>query len=332
MMLVHNGLRRPALEIMAAAMAGLTALAFTSAHAAEKVRVGVLQFGTAQWEMDVIKTNKLAEAEGLDMEIVGLGLMLTHAIALENKAVEIVMTDYVWVSEQRANGADFTFVPHSKASGGVIARPDRGINTLADLKGKSLGIIGGPAEDKWLLLRAYTKKELGFDIGEATKVKFVGAPPLLNETVEKGDLDAVMNFWHYNARLRAKGYKDLVSIPQMLSTLGVQYQPPILGWVFSDKWAAENPEIVTGFLRASLAAKKMLLNSDAEWERLRGKMRAEDDDALFVALRDAYREGIATSYGAHEVKAAEQVFAVIARESGENKSLAPGTFWTGFNF
>ncbi len=332
MMSVRNSLRRPALGIMAAAIAGLMALASTSALAAEKVRVGVLQFGTGQWEMDVIKTNKLAEAEGLDMEIVGLGSKLTHAIALENKAVEIVMTDYLWVSEQRANGADYTFVPHSKVAGGVIARPDRGINTLADLKGKILGVIGGPAEDNWLFLRAYVKKELGFDIGDATEVKFVGSPPLLNETVEKGDLDAVMNFWHYNARLRSKGYKDLVSIPQMLSSLGVEYQPPILGWVFSDKWAAENPEIITGFLRASLAAKRILLNSDAEWERLRGKMRAEDDDALFVALRDAYREGIATSYGAREVAAAEQVFGVITRESGESKSLAPGTFWTGFSF
>ncbi len=332
MKLVRDRLRRPALGIMAAAVVGITALASMSALAAEKVRVGVLTFGTAQWEMDVIVTNKLAEAEGLDLEIVGLGQKLTHAIALENKAVEIVMTDYLWVSEQRAAGADFTFVPHSKVAGGIIARPDRGINSLADLKGKRLGIIGGPAEDNWLFLRAYTKKVLGFDVSEEAEVKFVGAPPLLNATVEKGDLDAVMNFWHYNARLRAKGYKDLISIPEMLSTLGVEYEPPILGWVFSDQWAKANPDVATGFLRASLAAKEILRNSDAEWERLRGKMRAEDDDVLFIALRDAYRAGIPDAYGAREITAAEQVFAVISRESGEKKSITPGTFWTGFNF
>lgn len=332
MILVRDKLRWPAIGIMAAAVVGFTALASTSMLAAEKIRVGVLSFGTAQWEMDVIVTNKLAEAEGLDLEIVGLGQKLTHAIALENGAVEVVMTDYLWVSEQRAAGANYTFVPHSKVAGGVIARPDRGINSLSDLKGKTLGVIGGPAEDNWLFLRAYTKQVLGFDIGEEAEVKFVGAPPLLNETVENGDLDAVMNFWHYNARLRAKGYKDLVSIPDMLTTLGVEYEPPILGWVFSEEWAKEHPDVATGFLRASLAAKQILRTSDAEWERLRGKMRAEEDDVLFLALRDAYRAGIPDAYGEREITAAEQVFAVISRETGENRMIAPGTFWTGFNF
>lgn len=337
--LVRGKFRRPAFGVIAVAVVGFIALTSISAIAADKVRVGVLSYGTGQWEMDVIKTNKLAEAEGLDLEIVGLGRKLTHAIALENKSVEIVMTDYLWVSEQRAAGADFTFVPHSKVAGGVIARPDRGIETLADLKGKTLGIVGGPSEDNWLVLRAYTKKALGFDIGEEATVKFVGAPPLLNEAVEKGDLDAVMNFWHYNARLRAKGYTDLVAIEDMLSTLGVKHVPPILGWVFSEAWANENPQIATGFLRASLAAKKKLkgdgfgrTSSNAEWDRLAGKMKAEGDAGLHTALRDAYRAGIPDGYGDREITAAEEVFAMLSRETGEARTIAPGTFWAGFRF
>ena len=36
------------------------------------VRVGVLKFGTVNWELDTIKTHKLDEAEGIDLQIVDL--------------------------------------------------------------------------------------------------------------------------------------------------------------------------------------------------------------------------------------------------------------------
>ena len=325
--------------ICAAAIAGIGGMVAAMPQAmAEPIRVGVLSFGTAQWEMNTIKHHKLAEAEGLELEVVGLGDKLTHAIALENQAANIVMTDYFWVSAQRAEGADYTFVPHSKVAGGVVARPDSGIMSLADLRGKKFGMIGGPSEDNWLFLRAYTRKEFGWDIAdEASEVKFVGAPPLLNESVKNGEIDAVMNFWHYNARLRSEGYIDLVSLPEIYQALGVEFQPPILGWVFSETWANDNADTATAFFRASLAAKRLLLTSDAEWERLKPAMRAEENEPMFLALRDAYREGIATAFGQREIDAAEQVFQVIRREGGEDvvggaTSLSPGTFWTGFSF
>jgi NitT/TauT family transport system substrate-binding protein len=331
MLVCRSTIKRVALATAVVGLGGLVAAAAPTL-AAEKVRVGVLSSGTAQWEMDTIVNHKLAEEQGLDLEIVGLGSKLTHAIALETHEADIVMTDYVWVSGRRAEGADYTFVPHANVAGGIIAGPNSGVTSIADLAGKVIGVVGGPQEDNWLFARAYAKKVTGTDLADLVKEAKFGAPPLLNELAEQGDLDAVMNFWHFNARLRAKGFVDVV-----LKELGVVGEPPILGWVFSEQWAAEHGDVATGFLRASLNAKKLLLESDEEWNRLRPIMGNELDDATFMALRDAYREGIATTYGAEEIAAATKVVEILAETGGEEvaggtATLSPGTFWTGFNF
>ncbi len=311
-----------------------SSMGLAPASAAEKVRVGVPSFGPGRWEMYTIERHGLARLEGLNLEVVALGSKLTHAIAMEEDVADIVLSDYFWASAERRHGSDYTFVPHSKMAGGVIARPEPGINSLADLNGRIIGILGGPTEDSWVLLRAYTRKKMGWDIADAAgEVMFVQAPSVLNDSITRGLVDAMLNDWHYNALLRAQGYKDLLSIGDIISTLGLDDHPPVLGWVFSERWANEHADVVLGYLRASLAAKRILLNSDEEWEHLRAAMRAEDDDDKFLALRDAYRETIATSYGTEQRVAVEQFLSILRREGGPSifgraEALAPGTFYS----
>lgn len=334
-----RGRRSGAVCLLAACMMCVGMLAFAvSPVAAEqlpRVKVGVLKFGTVNWELDVIKTRGLDKAEGIELEIVGLGSKNATAVALQGGAVDLIVTDWIWVSRMRAEGMDYTFVPHSLATGGLMVRPDAGIETIADLKGRKLGIAGGPVDKSWLLLRAYAQKKLGEDLAAIVEPTF-GAPPLLNELILKGDLPAGLNFWHYGARLKAAGMKELVSVGDMLPELGVETTPPLLGWVFSEKWAGANSEAVLGFLRASLAAKEALARDDAEWQRLRKRMKAKDD-ATFEALRAGYRAGIPTSFTAKDIAAAEKLFETLAALGGEklvgkSKSLAAGTFWVGFAF
>ncbi len=300
------------------------------------VRVGVLKFGTVNWELDTIKRFNLDQKNGIKLEVTGVVGKNASAIAIQGNAVDIIVTDYIWVSRQRAEGADYTFVPHSLTVGGLVVSPDSGINTLADLEGKRIGIAGGPVDKSWIILRAYGKQELGRDFADLVDTTF-GAPPLINETLLKGDVDAVLNFWHFNARLKAKGMKQVIGVGEMLPALGVKTPSPLLGWVFHEGWASENSEAIDGFLKASLAAKEILRTDDAAWEALRKRMKAVDDDVVFVQLRDAYRSGIVTSYGPEQIAAAQKTFAILAelggkRLVGDSTTLAGGTFWTGFSF
>src|SRR5687767_8663979 len=139
------------------------------------VRVGVLKFGTVNWELDTIKTHKLDEAEDIDLQIVDLASNQATQVALQGGAVDMIVTDWLWVSRQRADGADFTFAPYSTSVGSVMVPAESDIRSLADLKGRGLGVAGGPLDKSWLMLRALMMRKHGFD-PDKDAAKVFGAP------------------------------------------------------------------------------------------------------------------------------------------------------------
>lgn len=294
------------------------------------VRIGVLQFGTVSWELEAMQQAGLLQGEGVRVEIVPLAVNDAANVAFQGNAVDVIVNDWIWVSRQRTEGRAYTFVPYSLAVGGVMVRPDAGIRSFADLRGMRLGIAGGALGKSWLLLRAYARKTVGEDAATFARTDFA-APPLLNQLALSGEIPAVLNYWHYNARLQAAGLRELLSMQDILATLGVRAELPMIGWVFREDWAKANPAAIGGFLRASAAAKKLMLESDDIWTSLRPTMRAEDQ-ATFEALRAGYRAGIPRGRVAAAEATAQQVFAILAAEGGRElvgnaQALAPGTFW-----
>jgi NitT/TauT family transport system substrate-binding protein len=299
------------------------------------VRVGVLKFGTVNWELDTIKSHKLDEAEGVDLRIVELASNQATQVALQGGAVDMIVADWLWVSRQRAEGADFTFAPYSTSAGAVMVPAESDIRSLADLKGHRVGVAGGPLDKSWLMLRALTLRKHGFD-PDKDSAKTFGAPPLLNEQIRNGGVDAVLNYWHFAARLKAAGLREVATMGQVTRELGITTDVPIIGYVFSEAWANGNMQAAQGFLRASQAAKAIMSKSDEEWQRLAPLTRAEDD-ATLAALRDGYRDGIPTAWGPAERNDAAKVYDILAQLGGrelvgDSPHLAPGTFWAGSSY
>ncbi|NMM37458.1 MAG: ABC transporter substrate-binding protein [Glaciimonas sp.] len=297
------------------------------------VRVGVLEFGTVNWELEVIQTRALAKKRGIDLHIVPLASGDASTVALQGGAVDIIVSDWIWVNRQRAESNLYTFVPYSNAVGSVMVKSDSGITSLADLKDKKLGIAGGPADKTWLLLRAYAQRKLGVDLMQFTQPTYA-APPLLNVLALRGQIDAALNFWHYAARLEVGGMHALIEVPEILKGLGIDKPIPLIGWVFREEWANANSAALKSFLAASYEAKAILATSDAQWELLRPKMRAEND-AVFKVLRTKFRAGIPICSDQDTMTAVAATFKILADTGGEKlvgkaKTLASGTFWPGF--
>ena len=299
------------------------------------VRIGVLKFGTVNWELDVIQQHGLDAKEGFTLEVTDFASNDAADIALMGEAVDGIVEDWLWVSRQRAERVPLTFIPYSSSVGALVVPADGGIDTLADLDGKRLGIAGGPLDKSWLLIQAVAKEEEHVDLAEVAELVY-GAPPLLAEKFKSGELDAVINYWHYAARLEAEGHKRLLDVTEAQESLGVPADTPQLGYVFREEWADAHANLVQAFARASRAAKAIMDESDEEWERLRALTKAEND-ATLDALKRRYREGIVHSWGDAERQAAEQLYAVLAELGGEelvgsSPVLVDGTFWSGVSY
>lgn len=316
-----------ALALCAALTAGLSA-----ADAEERVRVGVLKFGTVNWELDAMTRNGLDVKNGVKVEIVPFAGEDATSVALMGGGVDMIVSDWLFVSRQRAEGGDLVFAPYSTSVGAIMVPADGPIRTLADLKGRTIGVAGGPLDKNWLLIQALATRDAGLDLSADAEIVY-GAPPLLAEKARQKEFDAVLIFWNFAARLEAEGFRSLISGEEAAKAAGASGPVATIGYVFSEAWARDNPAAAKGFLAASRETKALLKSSDAEWETMRALLKAEDD-ATLRTLRDRYRQGIPSRDIAEEEKDAATLYKVLEGLAGEKlvgpgKVLDPGTYWSG---
>ncbi len=294
------------------------------------IRVGTLRFGSVAWELDVMRAHGLDAAAGVNVTPVEFAAAQATQVALQAGRVDTVVQDWIWVSRQRASGADWTFAPSSAALGAVVTPAGSTIRTAADLAGRRLGIAGSPLDKSWLMLRAYAQQAFGLDL-DARVTKEFGPPPLLAEQLAAGRLDAVLTYWPFAAKAESLGMRRVLAMEDVVEALGLPPGVPMLGYVFSDAWAAREPQAVEGFLKAMQQARAILGASDEEWQRI-APLTGAAGQAELAALRTWYRRGVPGAWDAATQGAAGRLYDVLAAIGGPAlvgpaTRLAPGTFW-----
>lgn len=300
-------------------------------RAAGSVRIGILKFGTVSWELDTLKHHQFDAANGIDLDVTYFAGEDATNVAILAGEIDLIVSDWLWVSRQRSEGGGVTLAPYSTAVGAIMVKDGSVIRTMAELKGRKIGVAGGPLDKSWLLIQALARRDLGTDLSATSEIVY-GAPPLLSEKAMQGELDAVLNFWHFCARLEANGFRRLVGANDAAKALGAAGPVSALGYVFHDEWATGNPGAIRGFLKASAQAKDLLAKSDDEWLRLAPAIRAEGVE--LQKLRDRYREGIPRRPVAEEEADAAKLYHVLAEIGGAKlvgraPDMVPGTFWSG---
>ena len=253
------------------------------------LKLAALKFGTVKWELQTIKRLELDKKNGFNLEVVDVAGKQASTLSIQNDAVDVIVTDWIWVANQRSEGKAYQFTPYSKAVGSLMVGPKSTIKSLKDLDGKRIGIAGGPVDKSWIVIQAIAKKRYGIDLASQNELVF-GAPPRLFKQAMAGEVDAVINFWHFLAKLEAKGFKRVVDVQDAAGELGLSAETPLLGYVFKESWASKNPELAEGLRQASREAKAVLKENDSAWEPLKGLIKAKSDKE-FETLRRAWRQG-----------------------------------------
>lgn len=278
------------------------------------LRIGVLAFGTVNWEMSLIKGEGLDKKHGFLLEVTPYASKKGVAVAYQAGNVDMIINDWIWANRQNVRNARTYFYPFSKATGGLYTH-DAAIRTLRDLQGKKLGVAGGALDKTWLLFRAYARQHYGIDLMDYCDVVFA-APPILNLKLQQRELDAVLNFWHYNARLQAMGYHSVMTLTELLQQMKLQGDDvPFIGWVFDGDFGDAHPSLVNAFFQASYEAKQKLKSDPEAWKGIRQKMRAPGE-AVYASLKGGYIAGIPTRLDDAGIARIQKLYGVLLKEAG----------------
>ncbi len=299
-----------------------------SKPSATTIRIGVQVTGTLAWELALLQSGDKLKNTGFNIEKRSLATPEAGKIALQSGAVDMIVSDWIWVSRMRSDEGDLSFYPYSTVSGALLVSGQSAIKTIGDLKGKRLGIAGGALDKNWLLLQALAQQEK-VDLSDVETV--FGAPPLIDEQIKQGRVDAVLNYWHFGAKLEAQGYRQVVNGQEIIEKLGIKESVPTLGYVFKLGWATQHKAALTAFLNAAKTAKKLLCTSDKDWQKIIPLLQT-DDLKTQAKLRQRYCEGEIKQWGDAEKKALERLYVIFRKVSqnqltGKAEHLQPGIFW-----
>lgn len=277
------------------------------------IRVATLAIGTVNWEMNTIVEQGLDEKHGFNLEIQEYADNGATRVAVEGGEADMAVADWIWVARQNAGGKDYVFIPYSKAVGGLLVPGDSEAQTLADLAGGKIGIAGGPLDKSWLILRAYAQQEHDIDLSAQTEQVF-GAPPLIFKAGLSGEMDGAINFWHFLAKMKAGGMRELISVEEAGRALGLDTDTPLLGYYLKQSLLEEHPGLAQSFYEASRDAKDLLSSSEEAWEAIRPDMNASNDTE-FDQLKSDWLAGI-PARGPVDIEGANSMLALMYELGG----------------
>ncbi|MDQ0505639.1 ABC transporter substrate-binding protein [Xanthobacter agilis] len=300
------------------------------------IRLSILQFGSAAWELAAMSALGRVGAGGFALELRRAANNDAGRLAFLAGAVDGVVSDLLWAARLKVEGRDLVYLPFSCGEGAVVVPAGSRLRRLEDLAGARLGVAGGPLDKSWLLLQAHARKAAGIDLAQAAKVAF-GAPPLLAAKLEQGELDAALLYWTFAARVEAKGFTRLIAMDDVVAGFGIAPPPALVGYVFEGAFARRQSETLAAFAKAAASTRAALAGSGAEaeagWAAARPVMQAPDD-ATFAALRRGFIAGIPQRPPEAERAAAARLLELLAAEGGATllgplRTLPEGLYWAG---
>ena len=181
------------------------------------------------------------------------------------------------------------FILYDKAPYAMIARKSRGITTITDIAGKTVGLVEG---DLAMRLWPAIAKQNGI---KSDKVKIEKLSPAVREPMlSAGQVDAVSGFSFLSAiNLRNRGVpaNDLVVL--RFADFGAEVYGHAL--IVNPKFAADNHEAVKAFIRATIAGVRLTLKDPAKAiDDVLTKMDSASRDVELERLRASIADNLLT--------------------------------------
>ncbi len=320
-------------------LVGLLATGLTAGALAQSpqhtIRVGQQATGTFSWITHAIDYYDLDTLYGLDIQEETYASKPATQLALQAGEVDVVVDDFIGAVVMRNAGVPVRAIyPFSSATGGVVVAADSDIQSIEDLRGRTIA-TASLGDKSVLILRALAISEYGFD-PQVDGTVMQAAAPLMQGLLDNGEIDAALPFWHFVARMEASGdYRDVMVVSEMLDQLGFRDDLPILVVVGRD---GADPAAVTAFLSAMQDAIELMKadSNDGIWQSiLDNELYSLPDASLFPGVRARWEAGIPAEWTQEQidqlVTLVDQLVEVAGPDLVGVESISADAFTTEYN-
>jgi NitT/TauT family transport system substrate-binding protein len=310
--------RRYAAAAAAAALAvALSGSPPPAAGAAAPIRVALEAGGTLAWALRVMQLTGIDRRDHLAIEAIPFATKSAAETALRGRAVDVKVDDWLFVSWARAEGLRVQAVDaFSRAVGGVVVRAGSPMRTIADLRGRRIAVTG-LADKSYLVLRAVAAGRFGFDPQRDSTV-ISAAPPLLNRLLDRGDADAIVQYWQFIPELVDTGrFRELVSTTALVRRVAPDADLPFLVVAASDDAVRSRPDALRTFLHALRESNAQLASRQDLWETLFDEGRLGiPDRAAIPGLMARYRRAAAGPWTRATIDGLSRLTAALVAVAG----------------
>jgi NitT/TauT family transport system substrate-binding protein len=208
-----------------------------------------------------------------------------HLMLAERK-VDIGFGGFTTMATARGEGKDIivingVFSPVNM----VFVRKDSSIKTLTDLKGKKLGVFGGPGSTTFAFLAVLAKNWYGIDLFKDAEL--VTAPaPALAELLGKGDIDAALLGTVESIQAFAQDrYRVLADLSAEYKAHQGGRAPAHVIVATNEEFAKTHPDIVRDYLKAYRNGLQYVRDHPEVWDEYAASIKM-DNPAERALLRE----------------------------------------------
>lgn len=216
----------------------------------------------------VMDKHGMLDAVGLKPERAkSLSLATLHLMVAERK-VDIGFGGFTTMATARAEGKDLIVI-HGVFSpvNMVFVRKDSKIKSLAELKGKKLGVFGNTSSTTFGFLALLARKWHGIDLFNEKEVSIVPQPaPLLVELLGRGDVDAALLGTTESIKMFAEDrFRVLLDLSEEYRARTNGRAPAHVTIATNEQFAKEHPDIVRDYLKAYEAGAAYIREHHEVW-------------------------------------------------------------------
>jgi NitT/TauT family transport system substrate-binding protein len=280
-----SALRRSAFLAAAAAAA---APRVVRAQETVTLRMGVIPSGGQTVVPYAVQRHGLDRKHGIALQQVDLSAPGQQYVMFRADSIDVGPGTFVDLHRQRKSGMALqAFHSAQRYNNYIVTKPSSPIRSFGDLKGKRMGQFGTTFLD-WLILRAAGKKAYGFDIEtDATLVQ--GSPPLLNQFLARGEVDAMLQFSTLTlGPLNAGDQRLVTDVPALMRRAGFTSDALNSFWIVTEKWNAAHPGAIKR-VAAMIDDAYGQLRSDASLWPVLAERVGFTDPAVVAAYRELER-------------------------------------------